>query len=156
MWIETYGMGRKKTWRDNTKTVLLKKANILHRINSFWYFPTYNTLLVSKGTRQPSPLGGERRNLPLDPRSTLSRSKNNVIICQIECTNNMEGFPRLLDHFHLLWPSTREAIASHTMIFTLSGYFCSRWSMMLVVSLNQMPSLLSRTNGTWGRAAMTN
>ena len=102
MWIETYGMGRKKTWRDNTKTVLLKKANILHRINSFWYFPTYNTLLVSRGTRQPSPLRGERRNLPLDPPSTLSRSKNNVIICQIECTNNMEGFPRLLDHFHLM------------------------------------------------------
>ena len=51
-----------------------------------------------------------------------------------------------------------ERKAFHMIIFsTLSGYFASRWWMMLVVSLNQIPSMLSRTNGTWRRrVAMSN
>ena len=105
---------------------------------------TCNTLLDARGTRLPSPPGGGRRSLPLGLRSGLREPDKTVQKLTILIDDRLNSFNYDYEEEDF-W-----------QISTLSGYFSSRWWMMLVVSLNQMPSMLSRTNGTWRRVAMSN
>ena len=106
---------------------------------------TCNTLLAARGTHLPSPPGGGRRSLPLGLLSGLREPDKTVQKLTILIDDRLNSFSYEEEDGIHFW-----------QISTLSGYFASRWWMMLVVSLNQMPSMLSRTNGTWRRVAMSN